>query len=786
MFSEVVRAHRHRLGLSQQDLADKCGLTVRGLRKIESGQIATPRPVTVRLLADAFGLAAADRDQFCAAAHRPTGDPKQRVTTGPALLPPDVAGFVGRAESLQQLDALLVRGADQPTAVVVTAVAGTAGIGKTTLAVHWAHRVRARFPDGQLYINLRGFDPSGVAMDPAEAIRRFLDALAVPADGIPADPGAQADLYRTRLADKTVLIVLDNARDAQQVRPLLPGAPGCLVLITGRNQLTSLVAAEGAHQLPLDLLTPAESRELLERRLGAARVHSEPNAVDELITFCAGLPLALAIVAANAATHPNLPLIALADRLRHRRDRLNALATGDVASTDLRAVFSWSYQALGEDAARLFRLLGLHPGPDISTAAAASLAAVPIARIRSLLNELHHAHLVTEHTPGRFTLHDLLRAYAAEQAQTVDTDLERHAAAHRLLDHYLHTAHTAERLLSSTGDAITLPAPQPGVVPEELADHDHALAWFTAERAVLLAAVEHAAAVGSDAHTWQLALTLDTYLDRRGLWHEWTAICHAALAAAQRHAEPTAQAQTHRTLARAYNRLGRFDDAYAELQHALDLFGRAGDLVGQAYTHRFLANVRERQDRYPEALDHARHALELFGRAGDRVGQASALNGVGWHYALIAEYDQALTYCQQALTLLEESGDRPGQGATWDSLGYAHYHLGRYDDAVTCYRHALDLAQDLGDRRNEAGILTHLGNTHHAAGKPAAARHAWQRAMSILDELQHPDAELVRARLCGLGRRSPAPEVPDEVGDARDAATGVPRRDRDRGQHRHQ
>jgi tetratricopeptide (TPR) repeat protein/transcriptional regulator with XRE-family HTH domain len=758
VFGGVVRQHRRRLGLSQQEVADRSGVTVRGLRKIESGRIATPRPVTVRLLADAFGLTGADRDQFCSAAHPPPAAATPRALTTPAQLPTDVAGFAGRISALRQLDALLDADAGQPTAVVVTAIAGTAGVGKTSLAVHWAHRVAGRFPDGQLYINLRGFDPSGTVMAPAEAIRRFLDALAVPPQRIPADPGAQADLYRTLLADKRMLVVLDNARDPEQVRPLLPGAPGCLVLVTSRNRLTGLIAAEGAHPLPLDLLTVGEARDLLTRRLGPTRVTAEPDAIDELITRCARLPLAMAIVAATAATHPHLPLAALAGQLRDSRDRLDALSTGDTPATDVRAVFSWSYQALTENAARLFRLLGLHPGPDISTAAAASLAAHPIDRVRPLLNELAHAHLISEHTPGRYTLHDLLRAYAAELAHRIDPDQQRQAASHRTLDHYLHTAHTAVLLLSPTRDPLVLPPPQLGATPEHPATHDQAMAWFTAEHAVLLAAAEHAAAKGFDTHTWQLAWTLYDFLDRRGLWHDWAAIGRVGVAAAGRLANPTAQALTHRILARAYNRLGCLDDAHTQLSRALDLFGRAGDLTGQAHTHHTLANVRERQGRYAEALDHARQALDLFGRAGDRAGQASALNGVGWHHALLGDHQQALSCCQQALTLLQESGDRRGQAATWDSLGYAHHHLGHHDDAATCFQHALDLVRDLGDRSNEAGVLTRLGDTHHAAGDPIAAGTAWQQALDIFDQLDHPDADQVRTKLHNIDQTTPEGE----------------------------
>jgi tetratricopeptide (TPR) repeat protein/transcriptional regulator with XRE-family HTH domain len=751
VFGDVVRQHRRRLGLSQQDLAEQSGVTVRGLRKIESGRITTPRPVTVRLLADAFGLTGAERDQFLSAAHPPPAAPSRPASTAPAQLPTDVAGFAGRTQALSQLDALLDAPAGQPTAVVITAVSGTAGVGKTSLAVHWAHRVRDRFPDGQLYINLRGFDPSGAVMAAAEATRRFLDALQVPPQRIPADPSAQTDLYRTLLADRRMLVVLDNARDPDQVRPLLPGASGCFVLVTSRNWLTGLVAAEGAYPLLLDLVTPDEASDLLTRRLGRARVTAEPHAVDEIITRCARLPLALAIAAANAATHPHLPLTALADQLRHRRDRLDALSTGDTPTADVRAVFSWSYRALSDDAARLFRLLGLLPGPDISVAAVASLVALPIERARSLVNELANAHLTVEHIPGRYTVHDLLRAYAADLAHTVDSDPQRHDATNRMLDHYLHVAHTADRLLSPTRDApTTVTARQPGVALEELAGPEQALAWFTAEHVVLLAAVAHAAATGFDNHAWQLAWTLDTFLDRRGHWHDQVATTQAAVAAARRLGDLAAQGRAHRYLARAHIRLGRLDEAHTQLRHALDLNTEAGDRVGQAYVHHALAHLWERQGRHRDALGHAQQALDLYRAAAHLQGQALALNAVGWYHAHLGDNRQAVSCCDEALALFEKLGDRAGQAATWDSLGYAYHDGGDHTQAVTCYQRAIDLYRGLGDRYNVAATLANLGDTHHVIADSDAARTAWQHALDLLIELDHPDAEQVRTKLDDL------------------------------------
>jgi tetratricopeptide (TPR) repeat protein len=683
------------------------------------------------------------------------------AATTPAQLPPVVRGFVGRLGHLAALDAAAATIGVEPTAVVITAVAGTAGVGKTALAVHWAHRVADRFPHGQLYVNLRGFDPAGTVLDPAEAIHRFLDALGVAPQRIPADPDAQVGLYRTLLAGKRMLIVLDNARDPDQVGPLLPGAPGCLVLVTSRNRLTGLVAAVGAHPIPLGLLTRDEARDLLARRLGIRRVAAEPDAVDEIITCCARLPLALAIIAANAATQPQRSLTAIAVDLHDAHDRLGVLSTGDTPTADLRAVFSWSYQTLTPDAARLFRLLGLHPGPDIAAPAAASLAHLPPEQTRPLLTELTRAHLIAEHIPGRYTFHDLLRSYATEQARHTDPEPERYAATGRILDHYLHSAYAAERQLYPARDPISLTPPRPGVIPEALADHEQALEWFTAEHSALLAAVEDAAASGFDTHTWQLAWTLDTFLDRRGQWHDQAVTGRAAVAAACRLADPPAQASAHRLLARTYRRLGRFDDAHTLLRHALDLYDRTGDRIGQAHTHVGLAVVWGRQGRRTQALDHARQALDLYRVAAHRRGQALALNAIGWNHALLGDHQQTLTCCQQALTLFQELGDRSMQAAVWDSLGYAHHHLGQHTQALTCYQHTIDLYRNLGDRYEEATTLTHVGDTHHTNANTDAARHAWQQALRILDDLNHPDADAVRAKL-------------DHLDQSAEPATGLP------------
>ena len=670
--------------------------------------------------------------------------------TRPAQLPFAVPAFTGRAAELARLDELLPRiagaGVEHPAAVVISAVSGTAGVGKTALAVHWARRVREAFPDGQLYVNLRGFDPSGSTVSPAEAVRGFLDAFGVPPSRVPPGLEAQTGLYRSLLTGRRVLVLLDNARDAEQVRPLLPGAPGCLALITSRSQLTSLVAAEGAHLLTVDLLDPAGARGLLAGRLGTDRVDAEPAAVAEITARCAGLPLALAIVAARAATQPSLPLEVLAEDLRKSGNRLDLLDCGDPV-TKVRAVLSWSYQALGDQAARLFRLLGLHPGPDAALPAVASLAGLPPARVRTAVAELIRGHLLTEHVPGRYTFHDLLRSYARELTATHDDDNARLRATHRMFDHYLHTARSADAVLTPQPHPIAVTEAQPGATLEHPASHQQALAWFAAEHPVLLTAVEQAAAEGFDTHAWQLPSTLTTFLDRHGHWHALAQAQVIALEAARRRGDATGEANARRGLGLAADRLGHPGAARAHYLLALDLFRGLDDHAGQARTEQHLGRMCADHGRYQEARDHAEQSLGHYRAIDDKAGQSAALNHLGWFRAQLGDHHQALTHCREALALAEEISDPNGQAHIWDSLGYVRHHLGQHDQAVDCYRHAVELFQRTGDRHSEATGLFCLGEVHLSARNPDAARECWTQALTLTDELGLRDVDPLRAKI---------------------------------------
>ncbi len=657
----------------------------------------------------------------------------------PAQLPLATRAFAPRAPELARLDAMLA-GSDVSGGVdsmPVTVVSGTAGAGKTSLAVHWAHQVRRSFPDGQLYIDLRGFD-SGAMVDPAAVLRRFLDAYGVPLHRIPAGLDELAALYRSVLADRRVLVVLDNARDADQVRPLLPGSPGCAVVVTSRNQLTGLVAFEGAQSITLSLLTDDEARDLLTRRLGADRVAAETAAVQDVITLCARLPLALAIASASCVTRPDLAVADVATQLRVSAGPFDAL----------QRVFSWSYQALGPAAARLFRLLGLHPGPNFTEPTAASLAGVDPAAVRPLLDELIGANLIQESNPGRYSFHDLLWTYAADRAASDESRAELTAANHRLLDHYLHTSIPAAMFLTPHRQPLTgLTPPRHGATIAAPDSRDAAVAWFTDERTALQAMVSRAAAQGFDAHVWQLTWAVQDFLDRWGYWDDQVANQLLATDAAGRLGLHAAQGHAHISASTTHARLGDYDQAQTHLQQALELFAALGDFGGQAKVQYQLGWLSNRQGRHGQAIRHARQALRLYRAAGQPMMAARTLNSLGWAYALGGDFARARPRCELALVHMRRFGDLAFQAGTSDSLGYIHHHLGNHDQAIAHYLRALELYRGHDDRYYEADVLDHLGDTYRAAGDTAAARTTWERALEILDQLGHTDASRVRAKL---------------------------------------
>jgi DNA-binding SARP family transcriptional activator len=664
----------------------------------------------------------------------------------PKELPAPVSHFIGRAAELAELSHLAAGGA--VPALVICAVGGTAGVGKTALAIRWAHQAAGRFPDGQLYVNLRGYDP-GEPLSAADTLAGLLQALGVPGQEIPVEMEERARLYRSRLAGRRVLVLLDNARDGEQVRPLLPGTPGCVAVVTSRDALAGLVARDGAARLDLDLLPLDDAVALLTELIGEP-ARADPDAAAELARCCARLPLALRVAAELAAARAAVPLTDLVADLVGQQKLLDLLDADDDPRTAVRAVFSWSYQQLSDESARMFRLLGLHPGPDITVPAAASLAALAEAGARRLLQGLARAHLIAEHVPGRYAFHDLLRAYAAEQAHHTESDTARREAAGRVLDHYLHTAARAALLLDPSEEPMVLAPPRPGAAAGQPADRRQAMAWFEAEHQVLLAAVSLAAGSGFDSHAWQLPWAMTPFLQPRGHWREWAATQRTALAAATRLGDTAAQALSGRLLAMACTDLGDHDQARGHFATSLRLYQRLGNRLGEAQIEYCLSFAAERQGRYADALGHAEHALRMCQAIGDKAGEAIALNAVGWYHGHLGDYRQARVFCRQAVTLCAEADYRCLEGLAWDSVGYAEHHLGNLAGAAACYQRALSLNRESGDRFSEAGTLTRLGDTRLATGELALAREAWQQALAILDDLQHPDADKARAKLASI------------------------------------
>ncbi|WP_329352957.1 tetratricopeptide repeat protein [Streptomyces sp. NBC_01261] len=668
----------------------------------------------------------------------------------PAQLPANLPSFVGREAELADTEGLPV-----DSTVVVSAIAGMAGVGKTTFAVHWARRMAHRYPDGQLYLNLRGFDPNGTPMPTEHALRFFLESLGADPHGLPHDIDTLTSRYRTLLSGRRVLVLLDNARSAAQVRPLLPGAPGCLVIVTSRSGLSGLVAVDGAVPLHLDVLSSPEARALLARRLGYRQVAAEPEAVEEIIARCARLPLALAVIAARAALRPSFHLTAIADELRASAHGLDAFQDGDDAA-DVRAVFSWSYRALPADAGRLLRLLALHPGPDISLPAAAGLAGLPAARTRQLLLHLTEAHLLNELVPGRYAFHDLLRVYASELAEAEDPPQEVRAARNRMFDHYLHTAYAACALASPGRPMISLPPPAEGVdVEDPHEDPAEAKAWFATELAVLLAVTEEAARHRHDVHTWQLAWSMANYLHGRGLWREEEIVHRSAMEAARRSDDPVAEAYAHRGLSTAMTGLGHFGEALSHAEQAIALFNQFSDEAVRAESYRRLNETAERSGDLETSLSAAREALALLRQATardggkrPRVALASALNAVGWELSQLDRHEEALVHCHEALALCEELDDHINAAHTWDSIAYAHHCLGRYAEAIAEYRNAIALDQAHGSPPWYAvGTLERLGDSYASVGDPDSARTVWTEALSTMESLGHPDAEKTSTKL---------------------------------------
>ncbi|SDZ25787.1 Predicted ATPase [Saccharopolyspora shandongensis] len=662
----------------------------------------------------------------------------------PRQLPVAARHFVNRAVEQDALTTLL-GGATSNGFVLISTVDGVAGVGKSTLAVHWAHRMRDRFPDGELYVNLRGFDSVAEPVESTDALGSFLIALGVPTERMPQGLEARAGLFRSLVHGKQMLVLLDNARTAEQVRPLLPGSPSCLVLVTSRNRLHELVVREGATRVSLDVLTADEAELMLASYLGDQRVAAEQEAVRDLIRHCAGLPLALGIAAARAVENPDFPLTEVVSQLQDERDRLDALDAGGV--TGLRSVFSWPYRSLTPEAARLFRLLGLPTGPDIGLRAAADLAGRSRRETRALLAELSQASLLDQHEPGRYRFHDLLRAYAAERAATDEAAPDRDAAIRRLLDHYLRTSHSIDRFLVGHSRKFALVLPPSEVVGSTFDDEDRMLDWWDDEYANLTACIGQAHRRGFRAHAWSLAFTMFYFFRLRGYLAEWIRNFEMALGAVRELGDRRAEAQLLHGLAVAYFEAKQHEKVVYYSGLARELFEQADDRYDAAMSLLIGSESSSRLDRHDVALEMAQRGLELQVGVGDPNGRGYGHGCLGVAYMGLREYEKACSHFNDALTLYREVGEVYGESYILNELGELHLASGEPSTAVIMHREALRIRREIGYRRGEGQSFRGLGNALFAAGDREQGRANWEQALTIFEELGDVEADSVRQEL---------------------------------------
>ncbi|MBP2336207.1 DNA-binding SARP family transcriptional activator [Saccharothrix coeruleofusca] len=671
--------------------------------------------------------------------------PAARPRAVPAQVPAGVSLFTGRAGQLRLLDRVVGQ-AHETGAVPIVVITGTPGVGKTALARHWAHRARDRFPDGQLHVDLQG-NATAPPTPPLTALSRLLRGLDVPPDRVPTDLEEAAALYRSELAGRRALVVLDDARDLEQVRPLLPGTPGCAVVVTSRGALTGLVARDGAHSVPLDVLTAEEARALLTGLLGARRARAEPEALVRLAELCAHLPLALRIAAANLITNPTGSLTSYTDRLAG--NRLAALRVDGDEQTAVRTAFELSHAALGEPTRRLFALLGSFPGADFTAEAAAALSGDPVTEVAGLLDELAAAHMLTRPAPGRYGYHDLLRLFAREQDLPA---AERDAAVLRLHRWYLRAVDAAASVLYPQMIRLTLPGrPAPQSV---FADHAAASEWLDAERGNLVAAVTHAARHRPLPEAGLLAEALRGYFWLRMHTVDWLAVAHAGLSIGEANQDDRAQAAACLSIADAHHRQGHHRQATEYSTRALEHGGRGGWLEGQAAALGNLGNLARTSGRLVEAAEHHERAFELNRRTGRLTNQFNNLSNLGIVYRHLGRLRQALDKHAQALAINEEIGSRQGEANGLTYLGGVWRDLGELDGAADHLERARALHRELGDRGGEADATGELAAAHHESGRHAEAARLARDALELAREAGYRRGEVDVLVVLGLAHQA--------------------------------
>jgi tetratricopeptide (TPR) repeat protein len=651
----------------------------------------------------------------------------------PHELPPDVHAFTDRIEQLAQMDLLLASAEDSAltAAVVVSAVSGTAGVGKTAFATHWAHRVSDRFPDGQLYVDLRGFGPSK-PVSATEALAGFLRSLGVLNKYIPRELDERAARFRSLVAGRRMLIVLDNAAKAEQVRPLLPGTSSCVVLVTSRDVLQGLVSRDGARRVNLDLLPQAQAIALLQTLIGD-RVGNEPDAAAELVQECGRLPLALRIAADLAVLSPDVTLAELVHDLEDEQGRLEVLDAGADPFTAVRAVFSWSYRNLPPAEAQAFRLLGLHPGRDFEPASAAVLFGAPSLTTCPLLDSLVRAHLVERTRTGRYQMHDLIRVYAADLVKNEEPVAEQEAACRRLFDFFLATASVAMDIFyPSERDR------RPRVSTEGSAridDRSQAVRWLEAERATLMAMVAHTSHSRWANFTIELSTTIYRFMDSYGHFEDAVTLHTATVAAGQECNKPVAVGRALQNLGSAYQRLGRYQEAVAFLERSLAATRQVGQPIVEALALCDLGLVLLLLGQYDDALVNLATALRLFEQEQDLTGQGQAMNNMGLVLIRLGRHDQAVDHIQRALALFRETNDGPRKGYALNDVGVVLQLLGRYDEALDHHNEALVVARETGDRALEAAALNGIGNTNRLLTLTESILDIHEEALTIAQQI---------------------------------------------------
>lgn len=651
--------------------------------------------------------------------------PAPEAEAPPRQLPLDVPGFTGRRDVLDRLDALI---ADAGPAPVIIALSGMPGIGKTALAVHWAHLMADHFPDGQLFIDLRGYTKRG-PLSPRKALGQALRTLRVPSSRLPVEEDELAALYRSRLAGKRALIVLDDAASAQQVYPLLPGTSSCVVVVTARRRLTALVARCGARATALDLLSPAEARDLVGEVAGRERTQREPDATAELVQMCARLPLALRVAAANLATRPHQSVAATVEALAEG-DRLAKLAAGEDPGEAVGAAFDLSYRGLAPDRRRAFRLLGLFEGQNVAPAAVGALLGTMPEAARRLLDELETAGLVQAIGGDRYHLHELLREYAQGRALREDSSVVRTAAIQRLAMWYLTTAQQAGRFLDRYRRTIRqeLTAPPVNPDPAERARH---LGWFAAEQQNLTELTRQVARLHWDQLAWELADAVYDFFELRRYCHENLEVHRVGLEAAQRGADPVARFFMHHHISVIYRELGQTQEALLEAASALQLSLQVEDRYGEAAVLDNMARTHLQLSDYRMALELGKQALAIRREISDRHAEATTLDTLARGYQGLSEYGRAYECAADALEIRKEIEDLRGEAETLDNMARIYYGWGRISESQDATEQALRIRREIGDRHGEGETLAFLGYLYMRIGRHLQARAYAEEALSI-------------------------------------------------------